>query len=88
MAIQKWLSPGGVNSQLLRACQASKAAQVYPEDLQRYPENGWALMGLCDALQRQGKALEASSVDARLKRAWARANVKPPSTCYCQARSF
>ena len=70
---------------LLRAGQASEAAQVYREDLQRYPENGWALMGLRDALRRQGKDADARSVDARFRKAWASADVKPPSTCYCQA---
>lgn len=82
-----WIQPvrHTLGAVLLRAGQASEAAQVYREELQRYPENGWALMGLRDALRRQGKDSDARIADARFKKAWARADVKPPSTCYCQA---
>ena len=82
-----WIQPvrHTLGAVLLRAGQAPEAAQVYREDLQRYPENGWSLMGLRDALRRQGKDADARIVDARFKKAWASADVKPPSTCYCQA---
>jgi tetratricopeptide (TPR) repeat protein len=82
-----WIQPvrHTLGAVLLRAGQAGEAAEVYREDLQRYPENGWALMGLGDALRRQGKDSEARIADARWKKAWANADVKPPSTCYCQA---
>jgi tetratricopeptide (TPR) repeat protein len=82
-----WIQPvrHTLGAVLLRAGQTPEAAQVYRADLQRYPENGWALMGLRDALRRQGKDSDARMVDARFKRAWASADVKPPSTCYCQA---
>jgi tetratricopeptide (TPR) repeat protein len=82
-----WIQPvrHTLGAVLLRAGRASEAAQVYREDLQRYPENGWALMGLRDALVREGKPDIARSVDARFRKAWASADVKPTSTCYCQA---
>ena len=85
-----WIQPvrHTLGAVLLRAGQASEAAEVYREDLQRYPENGWALMGLRDALRRQGKEADARMADARFKKAWATADVKPPSTCYCQAGPF
>jgi tetratricopeptide (TPR) repeat protein len=85
-----WIQPvrHTLGAVLLRAGQAPEAAQVYSLDLQRYPENGWALMGLRDALRRQGKDADARIADARFKRAWASADVKPPSTCYCQAGAF
>jgi len=85
-----WIQPvrHTLGAVLLRAGQAPEAAQVYREDLQRYPENGWALMGLRDALRRQGKEADARMADARFKRAWASADVKPPSTCYCQEGPF
>jgi len=38
-------------------------------------ENGWALFGLMQALKAQGKNEEASLVEARFKKAWARADV-------------
>jgi len=82
-----WIQPvrHTLGAVLLRAGQPAEAAQVYREDLQRYPENGWALMGLRDALRRQGNDAEATMVAARFKKAWADADVQPPSTCYCQA---
>jgi tetratricopeptide (TPR) repeat protein len=85
-----WIQPvrHTLGAVLLRAGQAPEAAQVYREDLRRYPENGWALMGLRDALRRQGEDDVAKSVDSRFRKAWAGADVKPPSTCYCQAGSF
>jgi hypothetical protein len=41
-------------------------------------------MGLRDSLRRQDKFAEAEAADARWKKAWASADVTPPSTCYCQ----
>ena len=82
-----WIQPvrHTLGAVLLRAGQPAEAEQVYREDLQRYPGNGWALMGLRDALQHQGKEAGAKVVDARFRKAWAGADIKPPSTCYCQA---
>ncbi len=61
---------------LLQAGRPEEAAIVYWEDLRRYPENGWSLIGLMQALQAQGKNDEASLVEKRFRRAWARADVK------------
>jgi cytochrome c-type biogenesis protein CcmH/NrfG len=69
---------------LLAANQASEAETVYRQELQRNPENGWALLGLRDALRRQGKQQEAQSVETRLRKAWAKPDISPKSTCYCQ----
>jgi hypothetical protein len=49
---------------------------VYREDLRRFPENGWALFGLAQALRAQKKEKEAAAVDGRFRRAWADADVK------------
>ena len=57
---------------------------MYRDDLRRYPGNGWSLMGLRDALRRQGNEAEAKKVDARFRKAWAGADIKPSTTCYCQ----
>ena len=48
---------------------------MYREDLRRTPENGWSLHGLAQSLRAQGKAAEATAVDARFRVAWARADV-------------
>ena len=83
-----WIQPvrHTLGAVLLRGARAAEAEQVYREDLQKYPENGWSLMGLRDALRQQGRESEANSVDARFKKAWAKADIQPTSTCYCQVR--
>ena len=82
-----WVQPvrHTLGAVLLRAGDAAGAEAVYRQDLKRFPENGWSLMGLRDALRRQGKQAEAAAVDLRFKNGWAQADVKPTATCYCQA---
>jgi Tfp pilus assembly protein PilF len=82
-----WIQPvrHTLGAVLLRAGQAAAAEQVYRDDLRHYPGNGWSLMGLRNALRRRGKEAEARQTDAKLKRAWASADVQPTATCYCQA---
>ncbi|MEO8276680.1 MAG: hypothetical protein ABI639_10685 [Thermoanaerobaculia bacterium] len=60
---------------LLEAGKASAAEAVFRKDLERIPENGWALTGLAAALRRQGKESEAAAVDRRLGFAWSRADL-------------
>ena len=61
---------------LLAAGRAPEAETVYWEDLRRNRENGWALYGLMQALKAQGKNEDAALVEARFKKAWARADVQ------------
>jgi tetratricopeptide (TPR) repeat protein len=61
---------------LLAANRAPEAETVYWEDLRRNRDNGWALYGLMQALKAQGKNEDASLVEARYKKAWARADVQ------------
>jgi len=68
---------------LLRTGRAGEAEDVYREDLQKNPENGWALMGLRDTLRMQGK--DAAKADRRFRTAWAHADVSPAFICYCRA---
>ncbi len=60
---------------LLDAGRAKEAEAVYREDLKRNPENGWSLFGLMKSLQAQGKTDEAAAIEARFRRAWARADI-------------
>ncbi len=60
---------------LVRAGRPAEAEQLYREDLKRFPENGWALFGLLQALRAQGKTAEAAQVDARFRAAWQGADV-------------
>ena len=59
---------------LLDAGRPSEAEAVYWEDLRRNRENGWALHGLKNALEAQGKAEASTLIEVRLKRAWAAAD--------------
>jgi hypothetical protein len=60
---------------LVRAGRPAEAEQLYREDLKRFPENGWALFGLLQALHAQNKQAEAAQVDARFRAAWKGADV-------------
>lgn len=81
-----WIQPvrHTLGAVLLKAGKAPEAEAVYRDELRRNPENGWSLMGLRETLKRQNKFDEAQAVNARWKKAWAEADIKPPSTCYCQ----
>jgi predicted Zn-dependent protease len=71
-----WLYPvrHSLGAVLLADGQAPKAEAVYREDLRRNPENGWALYGLMQALDAQGKKAESAEVKKRFDRAWAHAD--------------
>ncbi len=61
---------------LLKAGKPADAEKLYRQDLKRFPENGWALFGLAQALHAQNKHEEAAAVDARFAKAWSTADVK------------
>jgi Flp pilus assembly protein TadD len=60
---------------LLEAGRPGEAETVYWQDLKIWPENGWALFGVVQALRAQKKDAQADVVEARFKKAWARADV-------------
>jgi tetratricopeptide (TPR) repeat protein len=60
---------------LLEAGRPAEAEVVYWDDLRRNPENGWALFGLMQSLRAQGKKDQAADIEARFRKAWARADV-------------
>lgn len=60
---------------LIEAGQYVEAERVYREDLKKYKENGWALIGLYQALLKQGKKVEAQLVKIRYEKAWQYADV-------------
>jgi tetratricopeptide (TPR) repeat protein len=64
-----------IGAVLLKAGRAGEAETVYREDLKRFPENGWSLFGLAQALHAQNKHAEAAGVDARFRTAWQGADV-------------
>jgi tetratricopeptide (TPR) repeat protein len=71
-----WPTRLALGDVLLEAKKAADAEQVYRDELQRNPENGWSLFGLARALKAQGKKQEAQEVSDRFAKAWANADVE------------
>jgi tetratricopeptide (TPR) repeat protein len=67
---------------LLDSQRYSEAEQVYREDLKHWPENGWSLYGLTEALKAQQKP-EAAQIEERFKKAWAHADTQIAASCVC-----
>ena len=61
---------------LLEADRPAEAETVYWQVLDRYPDSGWALFGLAEALKKQDKTAEAELIEARFTRGWRDADVK------------
>ena len=61
---------------LLAAGRPAEAEQAFREDLDRFPENGWALHGLARALRAQGRDDEAEAVAERFRTVWSTADVQ------------
>jgi tetratricopeptide (TPR) repeat protein len=82
-----WMMPvrHTLGALLVTAGRFDEAEKVYREDLKRFPENGWSLFGLAQALEGRGQNEEAAAVRARFDAAWKRADVKLRSSCFCQA---
>lgn len=72
---------------LVSADRHAEAEAVYREDLKIWPENGWSLKGLSTCLEARGAAAEAESVDERLQKSWARADIKAGPSCLCVAQT-
>jgi tetratricopeptide (TPR) repeat protein len=80
-----WTTPTrhALGAVLLAAGRAAEAEAVYLADLARYPENGWSLTGLAQALAQQHKPEEAKIAAARAASAFAKADTPVESSCLC-----
>jgi len=80
-----WMQPvrHTLGAVLASAGRFEEAEEVYREDLQAWPENGWSLFGLATCLEARGEAGEASEVRKRFDAVWANADVEIGSTCLC-----
>ncbi len=80
-----WMQPvrHALGALLLASNRPEEAADVYREDLERRPKNGWGLLGLTQALRGLERADEAEALTPELEAAWARADVAPVASCYC-----
>ncbi len=80
-----WMMPArhAYGALLIVAGRHEDAEKVYLRDLEIFPANGWALLGLRDALRGQGRLAEADHIDRSFRKAWRSADVMPPASCYC-----
>ena len=67
IAARHWLGAA-----LLEAERYSEAEEVYREELEDHPNNGWSLFGLLEAMKAQGK--ELSEVNSSFQESWARSD--------------
>jgi len=65
---------------LLQAHRPAEAEAVYRDSLTRYRMDGWALFGLAQALDAQGKAQDAAATRKQFATAWQLADVKLASS--------
>ncbi|XAL98178.1 hypothetical protein OT109_11275 [Phycisphaeraceae bacterium D3-23] len=81
-----WMLPvrHALGALLMADGKYEEAEQVYREDLQRNRNNGWGLLGLQQSLLAQGKNEEAAALEGRVETAWADADERPTSSCYCE----
>jgi tetratricopeptide (TPR) repeat protein len=81
-----WMQPvrHALGALLLEQGRVAEAEAVYREDLARHPDNGWALTGLAECLERRGGKDEAAEARTRVATAWALADERPEVSCYCR----
>lgn len=58
-------------------------ARVHREDLAKWPNNGWSLLGLRRALTEQGKTEEAAEVKRQFDEVAQNADFLITSSCIC-----
>ncbi len=85
----EWMQPvrHTLGAVLVAAKRYEEAEAVYRADLAQWRENGWALHGLAACLKARGATQEADEVEARFRKAWARADTRIASSCMCVARA-
>ena len=67
---------------LLENGQPDAAEAVYREDLRREPANGWALLGLSQALGAEKRTTEAAAARQAFTLAWSGADIQPSYSAY------
>ena len=67
---------------LIQVGEYTRSESIFREDLAVYPENGWSLKGLHEALTHQKKNKEAAEVLTRYRKSWARSDVALNSSTF------
>jgi len=65
---------------LVEAGKSADAEKVYLEDLKNSPDNGWALFGLAQVYEKQGRNEDAAKARARFSLAWKDADIQLTSS--------
>ena len=83
-----WMTPARhvLGALLLEQGEVEEAETVYRKDLEQYKDNLWSLLGLHQALKKQNRSEEASSVLARFQTASERADIKIGASCLCATK--
>ena len=71
-----------LGAELLAAGRAREGESVYREDLRRYPDNGWSLLGLSKSLEAQGRTREAAIARRKFDLAWKYADTKISASAF------
>jgi tetratricopeptide (TPR) repeat protein len=81
-----WMQPvrHALGALLMATGRYVEAEQVYRDDLARNRNNGWAMLGLEQSLLAQNRHEAAREFAGARTSAWARADVRPLSSCYCE----
>ena len=81
---QQWLIPARqyLGMYLLKMKKAHEAEQVYKQDLDRNPGNGWSLLGLYQSLLAQQRSAEAATVKEKYLKAFESADVNPVASVF------
>ena len=85
-----WMQPArhALGALLLEQEYFVEAETVYRNDLRRHPNNIWALHGLAESLEKQGKSTEALKCHSKFEAASVRADVKVDRSCYCRIQDL
>jgi tetratricopeptide (TPR) repeat protein len=80
-----WILPirHPLGAALIKAGRFAEAEKVYRQDLARWPENGWALRGMSQALAGQGKSDAAKQFADRFATMWRKSDTSISSSCMC-----
>jgi len=85
-----WMIPvrHSLGAVLMKQQRFAEAEQVYRDDLARWPENGWSLLGLIESLRKQKKnADEIAQTQRKFEKVWAKADLNITTSCLCQPQA-
>ncbi len=83
-----WMEPArhALGALLTEQGKYAEAEAVYLANLARYPENGWALHGLAECMEKTERPDEAAAVRKRFEVAFAAADTEIPGSCFCKTQ--